>query len=169
MDEPKLDMINLNGLVNRLNSIIDDSEGEVSIGNFIDKLPRKKGRVEIRGKYPLIQTVVGFMDLESEINLGYILVEAGGTNSSVDYGGIYESIKLRIKHPLKLKNGELIPNCKINIQIKSEEFETPYKKRDDHVYPLFWRKNDISNVLPTKWFLDKSKTNYKERLEDYIL
>ena len=86
MNEARLELISPEGLVKKLNSNVDESEGEVSLGNFVSREPRKnpflyrlKDIVLVtRGKFPLIQIaykgIGAVFDLESEINLGYIFI-----------------------------------------------------------------------------------------------
>ena len=168
MNVGELEFIDLKGFIKKLNSEIDDSEGQIELGNFIDKKPRKNpflyrlmGReAECVGKSPLIQTVegIGFsglFDLESEINAGYVFVERGCTDTTSEYGGAYETMRLRIKQPLKLKNGGIIPNCSIKLLIEAEEWVDRYQERRDHIrrYDLYWERTNLSKILPTEWFL----------------
>lgn len=177
MKEPTLSFIDLEGLVTKLNSAIARSEGSIELGEFKHKEPKRnpflygiRGKeLETLGKYPLIQTVegrglFGFWGLDSEINLGYIFLEAGYTGVKDHNHGRYETIRLRIKQPLELKNGDIIPNCSVKLIVEAEDvWGEVDKKRKDHIKcgKLVYLRDDLTNVLPTEWFLTKSVNDYE--------
>ena len=178
MSEPQLRLLDISGLVARLNSAIAECEGPISLGEFTERTPRKNpfaGRwKDIRtaslGKYSLTQNVNGrglwgLADVESERNLGYIFVETGDTDASSDNGGTYEALKLRIKYPLHLNDGQVIPNSSTKILKAKDEVEYSSPEIVYHVRKagLFLVQKDLSKVLPTTWFLGRNLSDYELR------
>ncbi len=168
MDKLNLEFINLDRLVKELNLRMPKSEGVIELVNFVHREPRKNPflyrlddrELEARGKYTVIQTVDSkgvraLFDLESEVKIGYVFVETGYTDASSDYGGRYETVRLRIKHPLELRGEVVIPNCSVKLLKEVDEVGEPYQERKDHVRVagLVWIKKDLSKILPTEWFL----------------
>lgn len=168
MKEPRLELFDLENLVMMLNESLAKRDEVIELGEFEHREPKRNPflyrligeEVETRGKFPLRQTVFGrglldgFLGLDSEINLGYVFVETGYTDASSNYSGKYETLRLRIKHPLELKNGEVIPNCSIKLLQEIEEGAEPSQYRRDHVRysGLVWVRSDLSKVLPFEWF-----------------
>ena len=163
-------MINLDGLIEKINSNIFGSETKIELGDFVNEKPRRNSflyrlddrGLETRGKYPLIQPISSeeFMesiDIESEFDIGYVLVETGCIDRGSSYSGRYETIRLKIKYPLELRNGNIIPNSSVELLRETSEWEKPYQKRRDYTYRfgLIRTKADLSKVLPTEWFLHK--------------
>ncbi len=165
MKEPKLELFDLEGLINNLNSSLADSDQVIQLREFLPKQPKKNPflyrlmdrELEARGKYQL------FLPFEIAIlhpfnpkgKIGYIFIETGYTDANSNYSRRYETLRLRIKHPLKLKNGEIIPNCSVKFLQEMEEWEKPYQERKDHLRcgGLIWTKTDLSKALPSDWFL----------------
>ena len=172
MDTVELNLVDVGGLVVKLNSILKDGN-YVGRGSFEHRTPRKSityplnhRQPELSGKYPLTLTrektgVRGMLGLEREIRLGYIFVQAGYDASS-DYGGRYEVIKLRIRRPLPLQDGGIIPSCSVKLLVEAEEAGKPHIGRRNHIRRagLFWIRDDLSGVLPTEWFLYNSIQDY---------
>ena len=169
MDEPRLELIDLPGLVSRINSALAESEGPIIFGKFAHKEPRKNPflyrardrELDTRGKYPLDQC--GILDFKLKTNLGYVFVETGFTEASSDYGGRYETLRLRIKRPIELSNGNVLPNCSVKVLVEAGEIEKPFVDRKYHVRVahLAWVKKDLSRILPTEWFLSRSVNDYE--------
>lgn len=168
MDAPTLRSFNLENLVKSLNSAILRPEEIIGLGEYADKTPGRNTvfyrwshkEIGVRGEYPLEQTVHGrgtfaLLGVPSEINIGSVFVETGYTEvGSSDYDGGYEKIRLRIKEPIELKNGEVIPTCKIEILQEFGEWVESLMEREDHIKRAgLWVKADLSNVLPSEWFL----------------
>ena len=171
MDEPKLELIDISGLVNKINSALAESEGPISFGKFAHKEPKKNPflyrardrELDTRGKYPLDQC--GILDFELKTNLGYVFVETGFTEASSDYGGRYETLRLRIKRPIELSNGNVLPNCSVKVLIETGEFGKSFVDRKYHVRVahLAWVEKDLSQILPIEWFLSRSVNDYELR------
>jgi hypothetical protein len=143
------------------------------LGEFEPRVPKRNPflyqftdrEIESRGKFPLRQTVYGrdilrFLELDSKINLGYIFLETGYTDASSNYGGRYETLRLRIKHPIPLKGRKVIPDCSVKFLQETEEGANPFQERRNHLRcgGLFWVKTDLSKVLPSEWFLGWKKS-----------
>lgn len=165
MQEPQLHFISLDNLLREINENLEG--GKVFLEEFKDRQPKKisflhrlrNREVISRGNYPLMQQVYSFMFGSVDLNLGYIAVETGVDTSS-SYAGGYETLRLRIKHPLKLRDGRKIPSCSVKLLVEAEEYEEPYKKRRDHRrFPLLWIRRDLSDVLPTEWFFNPAPSN----------
>lgn len=171
MKGPTLELINLGGLIQKLNSNISESEVEIKLGDFVPKRKnaffyRGNRKLETRGTYPLIQPSLGeilfgpISDFESGVELGYVLVETGLIDRASSYSGGYEIVRLRIKYPLELRNG-YIPNSSVELLRETGKWEKPNQERRDYIYKLdFLRsKADLSKVLPTEWFLPERTFN----------
>ena len=165
MRGPSLEFINLDGLIQKLNSNSLESEEEIYLGDFVPKgknpfIYMGDRKLETRGTYALIQPSLCEIlfgpqfGIESGIELGYILVETGIVDRTSNYSGRYESIKLRIKYQFELRNG-IIPNSSVKLLRESSEWEEPHLERKDYLYKLVipWFKTDLSRFLPTEWFL----------------
>ena len=173
MGEPIFELFNMKGLVGKLNSALADPEETITLGEFITEKPIKNHflhrltnkKIENMGRYPLTQTVYskgifGFLDIDSEINLGNIFIETGFTDIDSSYVGKYETIRLRTKYPIELKNDNIVPKCSIKLlQEFYDDFTEPYQKRRDHVRKLglIWVKDDLSDILPSEWFFSRSR------------
>jgi hypothetical protein len=151
MSEPKLELFNLEGLIRNINQVLADDEEPIKLGEFCPKKVFFKKSINISGIYPLLQPhEFEFMHLLNRSGkIGYIKIKAGYTDPDSDYSGGYESIRLRIKHPLELKDGKIIPKCSIEILEEVEEGIKPCIGR----YEWNKEKKDLSSILPTKWFL----------------
>lgn len=168
MSEPQLKLLDISGLVERLNSALAESEPRISRREFELKEPRKNPflyrardrELESRGKYQL-----GILKPELGVNLGYVFVETGFTNVSDDCGGGYETLRFRTYVPIELRNGNIIPECSVKLLIETEEIGPLHKERKDHTRKagLIWVRSDLSSVLPTEWFLGRSVNEYELR------
>jgi len=185
MLEPRLELFDLGKFVGRLNNSLVDKEEVIELGEFEHREPKKDPflyrladrKIEARGKFPLKQTAhrTGLMSLltmgfesDLEINLGYIFIETGYIDASSDYGGRYETLRLRIKHPLELEDKQVIPNCSVKLLQETGEGAELFQDRKDHVRygGLIWVRADLSKVLPSKWFLGGRKAeDYEIRAE----
>lgn len=175
MIEPELRLLNVKGLIENLNSTLASSEGQIELGDSQHKEPRKNPflyrledkKLEVRGKYSLYRTrengglFSNFFGLDSERRIGYVFIENGEITESINFPGIYETLRLRIKEPLILKNSLIVPNCSVKILAEVEDGIEPYLERRDNIRKigLFWKKADLSKVLPTEWFLNYCKQN----------
>ncbi len=157
--------------VSTLESALVNSDDSIETTNFVEKTPKRNPfghrlhdrEVDFTAKCNLLWTAHGrglaaIAGLPKEINLGYIFVEKGYTDASSDYCGSYESMWLRLKHPLELVGGQTLPPCSIKMFHEAHECEAGEIFRSDHIrrLGLFWQKADLSFVLPTSWFLRQS-------------
>jgi hypothetical protein len=176
MTEPQFRLIDPRGFATRLTNCLDRMEGDVGVSDFRLKTLRKNTllyRVENRvpqtkGKYLLVQSpspivqeaslITGVYDLEQEERIGYLSVETGIFDAAETEPGSYETMKLRIKSPLTLSDGRIIPACSIKILAEAQELQPIGIERIDHVrkYHLFWGRADLESVLPTGWFLSEA-------------
>ena len=175
MDIPRLYFFDLGNLVGNVNQNLanrNECSIWVDLEEPIDSTPHKypfphlfeHREVESQIKYSIIQSQLGmgifggFLDLETDRKIGYIIVETGAIgDTSSSYGGRdYEALKLQIKHPLERKDGLIIPKCTVKISQECEECCSADKPiRIDHIrrYCCYWQKTDLRKVLPTEWFL----------------
>ncbi len=166
----RTEFFDLPALVGKLNSSLANPSDFIELGDFVGLTPRKnpflyrlgERKVETVGKFPLTQektgrTFFGLFDLEVDAPLGYIFVETGSLEWDEMHDGYgYETLRLRIKRPLDLKNGLVVPNCSVKIygEEGKEWGEQPAPLRRDHVrkYGLIWQRTDLEKVLPSQWF-----------------
>ncbi len=157
MNEPQLELFSLEGFKRRLNLALETSL--VELGKFQYKKKFFKN-VETFGEYSLLK--IPKVDILNPLysfyprrKIGYILVEAGFIDPSSDYSRGYESIKLRIKHHLKLRNGKIIPKCSVEISKYVEEgIESTIERKDHIIYGWDKEKRDLRDILPNEWFFD---------------
>ena len=161
--------IDLGRLVGELNSRLDKQDSQITLGAFVDKTPKRRrfldsiddSEVKSRRKYPLILTSYGggvlnsIFDLDSDNAIGYLLVESGYIQTSSSYGGAYESLKLRIEKPLKLKNGIIVPQSSMEIRAEIPEWSGLEVMRADYFrkFRTNWGRADLEKIIPTDWFL----------------
>ena len=109
--------INLESLVRKINSMLAKDEGELELGE-----PATKERGTY---YPLILTTQGSFlfssGQESETQIGYVKVRsskvASEENLSSDYPDKMLEISLKLRKPLALKSGKVIPKCRIKLSL----------------------------------------------------
>ena len=180
MEQPELKFFDLGNLVVELNSRLVDGQGRLELGDFVGKVPKKNpfaygpGKTErdFVGKYPLFlvyddkkgEDVPGsarlpFFDREK---IGYVFVEEGYVHDENPFGGtIYETLRMRVKQPLKFAEGLVLPNSSIKIYRENDErgIGPGWETRRDHIrrMHIWWERTDLSSTLPTEWF-------YKEAL-----
>jgi hypothetical protein len=167
MQEPDLHLFDLQNLVTTLNASLRDPNEVITLGKFESKTPKKNPfiyrfydrELETVGKFPLRQNtcgsglIGGLLGLESEVSLGYIFVETGYAIASENGGRRYETLKLRTKRPIELKEGITIPKCNVKILREAEECTTTYQERRDHEkFGPFWISSRLRDVLPSDWF-----------------
>lgn len=168
MKKPNLELFNLDILIKNINSSLVESEEPIKLGEFIEKESNvnllKYGinklndmKIDVQGKYLLLQPHKFPMihPFNMKGNIGYVFIEKGETDTSTDYPATYESVKLRIKKPLKLEGGLTIPKCTIKISKESPEGVEGKDSRQDHINVLNigWRKADLKYVLPSECFV----------------
>lgn len=176
MPEPTLQLFDLGELVANLNYSLADYEDSILLGEFepqeqlktrfSDRLASRK--VESRGRYDLMQSGTHF-GLDYERRIGEISIEAGYSFENSDSGAWYEGIRLRLKQPLGLKDGLIIPDCKIKLFRQKEDLGPVLEWRKDRVkrLGLFWSKADLSKVLPSEWFYGRrSPGDYSQQPEE---
>lgn len=170
MNEPKLEAIDLRRFLTALNRRVDSDE-EIELGGFVDKEPRKnpfhplldrlRDRDMIaRGKYLLTRTsregFLGVFGSDTDVRIGYVFVETGFWHVKSSETEKYEVLKLRIKKPVELRSGLVVPNCSVKLFVTTDEYAAPLIERRDHVRAYgVNRRGDLSRVLPTEWFLRK--------------
>ncbi|MBW3018600.1 hypothetical protein KY329_00235 [Candidatus Woesearchaeota archaeon] len=177
--DPKLRLFDLYTLVRNLNKALKDPNEVITLGAFEPRIPKKNPflyrqstiQKHVCGKFPLTQNtcgrglIGGIFGLENEVSLGYIFVETGAVCPDRDYGSRYETLRLRTKRPIELKNASLngdsiitVPKCSIKLLLEQEESCAPYEERRDHkrVGP-FWIRTELSDVLPSEWFYKDCK------------
>lgn len=163
MGESDLELINLEGLVKNLNSSLADPEEVIELETKEFLIPRDAKQTLRKGKCNIIQNVFGGTLIDalamswSEINIGSISYERDIVEDSAAYGGKYETIRLRIDEPVKLKNGRVLPSCDIRFFVEADDtmHGKPYIEREDYIPKLLYRKRtDLSKILPTEWFLN---------------
>lgn len=162
MGESDLELINLEGLTKKLNSSLADPEEIIELETKDFLIPRDTKQTFRKGRYNIIQNVFGGTLLDalasswSEINIGNIYYERNIVEDSAAYGGAYETIRIRIDEPVKLKKGNILPACEIRLFAEADDtmHGKPYIKREDYTPRFFYKKRaDLSKILPTEWFL----------------
>jgi len=162
MAELGLEIINLEGLVKKLNSAISQANELIELKQESLILPKNNRQLMTKGKYSLVQNFDAIDNLfdillsaESEVNIGSIYFERGFSEPESNYSPIYEKIKLRIDQPIRLRKGNVIPTCEVNLLVEKDEFVELSKYREDYApRSIIGRKReDLSKILPTEWFL----------------
>ena len=156
-----LELINLEGLVKRLNVDRSPSKEEIELRKDCVLSPRSK-KVVMKGRFSLIQNSDAidslftiFLSPESEVNIGSIYFERGFSEPESNYSPIYEKMRLKIDEPVKMRGGNILPACEVNLTVESDEFVEPSRYRWDYIpkFSLYKKKEDLSKILPTEWFL----------------
>lgn len=169
MGEPRLELLDLGFLIKQINEVIEEREGEIYLGNFIELDPKRNpflhpfGSIKplIRGKYPLIHTYTTFCCDDKDKKVGYVFIESGITDGASLYSGAYESMRFRLKTSLSLDQSVYeIPDCSVKITVEIEEWQEPSIARRDHVplsnfglFRLGSCRTNLEDTLPTHWFL----------------
>jgi hypothetical protein len=163
-------MFDIGSLVSTLGNSLANPDDSIEATDFIEKTPRRSPflhkiddwEISSTTKCNLIWTAHGrglmaIAGIPKEVNLGYAFLEEGYVDASSDYCGYYESLRLRLKHSLELKNGLTIPPCSIKITHEAHECEAGDTIRRDHIrrLGLFWQRTDLSSLLPTGWFFHR--------------
>ena len=176
MTEPRIELFDLAYLVNMINMSLARPDETIELGKFENKKPKTNPflyslmdkEITTRGRFPLFQTEYGrglfsgLLGLEREANIGHISVETGYSEVSNNYGGSYGTLQLRIKRPLRLKDGLVIPSCSVGLSQEMQEWEKPVQERNDYERCIgLWVRTDLSDVLPSEWFFGGRKA------EDY--
>jgi len=110
MDVPNLGLINLENLIEKLNSTLSDSEGEIEIRNIkplifnlSDNQSDTDKGLKNKEKYHLMQTALfGFSKLESEKRIGHISIETGYIDINTTDEVRYETLELKINYPKQI-------------------------------------------------------------------
>lgn len=159
--EHALELINPEGLVKRLNLARSPSEEEIEIRKDCVLSPRSK-KVVIKGRFSLIQNFEAidnplylFLSADSESSIGSIYFERGFSEPESNYSPVYEKMRLKIDEPVKMRGGDILPVCEVNLLVEKDEFVESSKYREDYVpRPIIGRKRaDLSKILPTECFL----------------
>ncbi len=162
---PRLELFNLEGLILALNSRLADEQGTLNLGYFEERTPKKNPflyghgarELESRGKYPITEETdeafCGLCGIDGERDVGYVFIETGYVTEDISEDFRYETLRLRIKSPLQLENGLLIPNCSVKIYRDNAAFDASQDRRDHVRAGLRWKRTDLSKVLPTEWLL----------------
>ncbi len=165
----EFNLYNPDGLIGYLNTIISEREGEILLGDFRHNEPRntplnhKLDDREIgqRGKFPIVQSAYSeFLEplgIESENVIGYIHMESGFSEAYPD-GGIYEKINFKLHSSLQLSDGQTIPRCNIKMAKKDGNIDFRSRARKDHklIFRIRGPETDLTDVLPTEYFLAKN-------------
>jgi hypothetical protein len=175
MSDPNLTLFDIGGLASRLEKALAEPEDTIRATNFVEKTPKKSPFLHRTDEWEAYHTtkcklvlttrsrglgfLLGIGEDEQNLDLGYIFLEEGYIDAGTDYNGYYEAIKMRLKHPLKLEGGLVIPPCSIKISHEAHPTEASKPLRKDHVrkFGLYWQHTDLSRVLPTDWFFPKPK------------
>src|SRR3989344_5834206 len=161
MGELDLELINLEGLIKKLNSSLADHDEVIESETKDLLIPRDAKQTLRKGRYNLIQNGFGGTLLDalasswSEINIGSISYEGDIVEDSAAYGGAYETVRLRIDGPIKLKKGDVLPACEIRLfaEIDDTMHGKLYIEREDYIPKFLYKKRtDLSIILPTEWF-----------------
>ncbi len=164
MVELGLEIINLEGLVKKLNSAIPQLDERIELKQECLELPKNNRQLMTKGKYSLFQNFDAidnlfyiFLSPDSEEKIGSISFARGFSEPESNYSPIYEKIKLRIDQPIRLRKGEVLPACEVNLLVEEDEFVGLSKYREDYIpRSIIGRKrSDLSKILPTEWFLRK--------------
>jgi hypothetical protein len=170
MPETSLQLIDIDGLVKKLNSVRVKSEGEIELTNLVERdvpngflfkkrngQPTKKGRGYLFQRIDVADTIYrqffsGDYYIEKR---GCISFEKGLTEARSNYSDVYESVILRINKSLKFLHGNILPICEIDFLIEKGDFCKPIIYREDYVkkFVFRWQKTNLSKILPTEWFL----------------
>ncbi|MFH1409318.1 MAG: hypothetical protein ABIH34_05400 [Nanoarchaeota archaeon] len=168
----ELDHVDVDKLVAHLNDQL--KEGTLSVDSFEAK-PRwkpsyrwwtwDKKEIDDRGVFPLILTggepgvIEGTLSLDAEKQVGYIYVEKGWRGDLSKYqGNGYEVLELRLKKPLKLKNGALPPSrIRYTTEFDGWNILEEPNRFDRLQLGQLWFPKDLYDTLPSYAF-EKSKT-----------
>lgn len=86
-----------------------------------------------------------------EIKLGYINILQGNNENN----NSFKEIELYTKHTINLKNGLILPPCRITLDILTEKNKTTIKRYDmRRRFYTDWMLKDYSKIIPTTIFLE---------------
>lgn len=160
-------------IIGKLNHILNEYEGYLSLGrNTVPKVAgsffdRIRGReVDIREQRPIIQTsedpglnpfnVMSHMfgDYDHQRTVGYLWFQEGNKNLDDHYEPRFANLEFRLWKPLKTEKC-LLPYLNIKIYLETEEWGETDPDRVDHIKiaRLLWKRTDLSEDIPTEWFL----------------
>ncbi|MGV8142148.1 MAG: hypothetical protein ACP5NS_00760 [Candidatus Pacearchaeota archaeon] len=171
---PRLVLIDLQGLVARINLTRRTSEEEITLGAYEPKTHRRKPFINLEGretdssgKYILFQEreggplarvferFTGFEMVEpGQRKVGYILTESGGIDTDSNYPGTYESVRLVLTTSLDLTSG-VLPRCSVKLSRECGDGYDLRTERRDHT--RIWgnfgsRRANLESQVPTSWF-----------------
>jgi len=145
------------GLISKINANMAAGEDELELEKFESRDPRKNSFIysvtgvhpSVRGKFPITQTgnygLLGLVGVEIERSAGYFFVERGILDDNGSNSPTYETLQLRIKRPLEVKDGVIIPRGTVRIYIQADDCNLELKRVDS--------REDLPTRLPTDWFL----------------
>ncbi len=163
--------ISIDGLLRHLNNLIPEGEEEIELGK-----PRELKLTEmLKSRYwrtdreiltslyfPLMRTaydgMLSALGIETERQVGHVILEAGHIDLTDHDPGVYESLKLRLDR-IKFENGLYLPPSTVKIFVGlCWGFSI---SRVDHkkIGPL-WIRYDGTDTLPTSMFLTEDAKNY---------
>ena len=167
MTEPELRLISLLGLITKINSAIHREEGRIEIRGFKHKEPKKNPflyrlddkELLTRGKYGIYQIredagfLREFLGWDKEEKIGYAFIETGKIDASSNYHGIYETLRLRLKDPLTMRDGTMIPDCSIKFLVEQpdEWLFSSYKEYIQAASNEVCQYEDMLEIKPNKY------------------
>lgn len=160
---PDLRMIDVRRAMRTLQNRLNPCEGTFDFGDFVSHTPNRSPfvkltshvddpRIELVGKCPVIQNFQTCID-EKEEKVGYLFITRGYFEQETD--SIFEAIKLRIKTPLRKKDGSYIPGFGIKYSVgKIGSLELAPERRDVayHFGGLYRVTIDLTDILPNEKF-----------------
>ncbi len=101
------------------------------------------------------------LDNDKEAVVGRVFAEGGDFSEE---SGYYEFMKVRFVDETELKSGVVIPKCTIKVCIESVGWTPIFMRRRDHIRKgFYWRRTDLSSVLPDGLFLADPRMEYERR------
>lgn len=168
MAQLNLHFFDLENFVSNFNKHLAREEGLLLLETPVRKRPRKNPFLYCADKFAdtkrdspykilLMQEYTNCFRLDSEEQIGYIFAETGDLNANDSEPEIYEALRIRIKNPLKLQTGVIVPSCSVKLYRASSYAPDNPPERRDHVRRfMHWQRTDLGQMLPTEWFLKQA-------------
>ena len=90
---------------------------------------------------------------DNEERIGFIAFELGKSYDVGEYGGRYESLKLKLTKQLPLQSGLVVPPSSIKL-MRHQSSEGAERHDYVKVADPLWKEASLSDALPTEWFMN---------------